>query len=98
MFLAHLTLYSRWSFFFLQFLGSDFDFHVDFEMECHKEYSSSLKEVLVEETDVQASRYESAEACYPPWHYLWQWKQILVDAWDNYLQFDSVHFQKITEF
>ncbi|RZC06690.1 BEACH domain-containing protein B isoform B [Glycine soja] len=40
----------------LPFLGSDFDFHVDFEMECHKEYSSSLKEVLVEETDVQASR------------------------------------------
>lgn len=52
-------------FFFLQFLGSDFDCHVDFEMECHKEYSSALKEVLVEEADVQTSRYENAEPCYP---------------------------------
>ncbi|KAL3023955.1 hypothetical protein AAZX31_04G093500 [Glycine max] len=40
----------------LPFLGSDFDCHVDFEMECHKEYSSALKEVLVEEADVQTSR------------------------------------------
>ncbi|TKY74425.1 BEACH domain-containing protein lvsC [Spatholobus suberectus] len=40
----------------LPFLGSDFNFHVDLEMECHKEYSSALKEVLIEEADAQTSR------------------------------------------
>lgn len=40
----------------LPFLGSDFDFHVDLEMECQKEYTSALKEVLAEESDVQTSR------------------------------------------
>ncbi|KAK7353018.1 hypothetical protein VNO80_18450 [Phaseolus coccineus] len=39
----------------LPFLGSDFDFHVDLEMEQHKEYSTALKEVLIEEADVQTS-------------------------------------------
>ncbi|RDY05943.1 BEACH domain-containing protein B, partial [Mucuna pruriens] len=39
----------------LPFLGSDFDFHADLEME-HKEYSSALKEVLIEEADMQTSR------------------------------------------
>jgi len=52
-------------FFFLQCLGSEFDFHVDLEMEQHKEYSSALKEVLIEEGDVQTSRYENADPCFP---------------------------------
>ncbi|XP_020218624.1 BEACH domain-containing protein B isoform X2 [Cajanus cajan] len=40
----------------LPFLGNDFDSHVDLEMECHKDYSSALKEVLIEEADAQISR------------------------------------------
>ena len=44
-------------FFLLQFFGSDSDFHLNLEMECHKEYSSALKEVLIGEGDEQTSRY-----------------------------------------
>ncbi|XP_061352489.1 BEACH domain-containing protein B, partial [Gastrolobium bilobum] len=40
----------------LPFLGSDLDFHLDLEMECQKEYSSALKEVLIGEADEQTSR------------------------------------------
>ncbi|MED6109928.1 hypothetical protein PIB30_038190 [Stylosanthes scabra] len=40
----------------LPFFGSDSDFHLNLEMESHKEYSSALKEVLVGEADEQISR------------------------------------------
>ncbi|CAJ2641153.1 unnamed protein product [Trifolium pratense] len=40
----------------LPLLGSESDFHLDLEMECHKEYSSALKDVLIGEADEQASR------------------------------------------
>jgi len=34
-------------------------------MEQHKEYNTALKEVLIEEADVQTSRYENADPCFP---------------------------------
>ncbi|CAI8599125.1 unnamed protein product [Vicia faba] len=40
----------------LPLLGSESDFHLDLEMECHKEYSSALKDVLIGEADEQTSR------------------------------------------
>lgn len=40
----------------LPLLGSESDFHLDLEMECHKEYSSALKDVLIGEVDEQTSR------------------------------------------
>ncbi|CAL0327334.1 unnamed protein product [Lupinus luteus] len=40
----------------LPFFGSDSDFHLALEMECHKEYSFALKEVLTGEADEQTSR------------------------------------------
>ncbi|MED6216742.1 hypothetical protein PIB30_010777 [Stylosanthes scabra] len=40
----------------LPFFGSDSDFHLNLEMESHKEYSSALKEVLIGEADEQISR------------------------------------------
>lgn len=40
----------------LPLLGSESDFHLDLEMDCHKEYSSALKDVLIGEADEQTSR------------------------------------------
>ncbi|XP_057426071.1 BEACH domain-containing protein B isoform X2 [Lotus japonicus] len=40
----------------LPFFGCDFDSHLDLEIECHKEYSSALKEVLIGDADEQTSR------------------------------------------
>jgi len=48
-------------------------------MEQHKEYSTALKEVLIEEADIQTSRYENVYPC-SPWHYFPNEKKNLVDA------------------
>ncbi|QHN94309.1 BEACH domain-containing protein B [Arachis hypogaea] len=40
----------------LPFFGSDSEFHLNLEMESHKEYNSALKEVLIGEADEQTSR------------------------------------------